>query len=96
MITYKDANLDVTDNVEINFPHKTKRAAKGFSFTIPSWLKPSFSKYKSQIAKVDPKGRFMRNFKKNSKTDVGRYQNMGAGKISGFANLADHKLILHI
>ena len=35
MVTLKDVELDMTDNVEFFFPHATKRSAKGFSFTIP-------------------------------------------------------------
>ena len=77
--------LDMSENVEVNFPHPTKQLAKGFSFTVPEWLKPSFRKYMDQI----PEGckgteRFMRNWRKH-KDVKGRRQNMGYNMIRPMA-----------
>ena len=42
MVTLKDVELYMTDNVEFFFPHATKWSAKGFSFTILALLEPAF------------------------------------------------------
>ena len=79
MVTLKDVELDMTDNVEFLFPHATKRSVKGFSFTIPAWLEPSFETNRAQIANEDPIERFLKSFKK------GRVQQMGKNKIGKLA-----------
>ena len=41
-LNFNDINLNLTENIEVNFPYLSKRSTRRFSFTIPSWLKPSF------------------------------------------------------
>ena len=43
-ITIENVNLTMSENIEADSPHPIKRTAKGFIFTIPSWLKPTFKK----------------------------------------------------
>ena len=51
-INENDVRLDLTENIEVNIPHYSKRSEKGFSFTLPAWIKPSFEKYANQLSKV--------------------------------------------
>lgn len=41
----KDIRLDTTEDINVNFPYTTTRSTKGYSFKIPSWIKPSFALY---------------------------------------------------
>ena len=67
----------------MEFPHYSKRHPEGFSYKIPGWLKPTFRKYISQLAKgTKPKSRFLKNF--NPKGNV-RIQNYGINKIGKLA-----------
>ena len=79
-ITFDDVKLDKTENVEVDIPHPTERSAKGFSFTIPSWLKPSFEKCMDQIPESKRGSEsFLHNWEK-SKDGKGRIQPMGCNR----------------
>ena len=77
----------MNDNVEIDFSHPTKRTARGFSFTIPSWLKPMFEKYVDQLdlSKGDTT-RFLKNYKKGVKCGKPHIQPTGINKIRNLAH----------
>ena len=80
-VEIKDATVE--EKVNVNFPYETKRRVKGFKFTIPSWLRPSFIKCIGQISPSIPRSsRFMLNY--NSR-GARRVQNMGATNVGAFA-----------
>ena len=73
----KDIVLDLTDDIEVNYPYSTKRSVKGFSFKVPGWLKPTFALYTSQFPdNASPNDRFLKNWSKK-KDGKGRIQNWG-------------------
>ena len=64
-ITKKDINLDMTDDVEIDYPYETKCSAKGFSFKVPEWIKGFFRKYLEQFTLSSENDcRFLKNWSK--------------------------------
>ena len=84
-VEIKDVDYVLTESIEVNFPHPTKRSARGFSFTIPAWLKPTFIKYSSQIAEEQkPESRFLKNFS-GGRGGKGRIQNMGTKMVGKLA-----------
>ena len=92
MVTLEDIQLYKTDNVKILFPHPTKRSTKGFSFTILTWLKSAFLKYRVYIPDEDSTKRLSTNFKKNTNNGKGRVQKMGGSKISNLVKDATNWL----
>ena len=84
-IQLMDIEMGLTDDIDVNFPYKTKRSARGFSFKVPEWLKPTFRKYVAQFPEnphtEGKPTRFLRNWT-NSKDGLGRKQNMGCNRIS--------------
>ena len=74
--------MDASGDIEVDFPYATKRSARGFSFKVPGWLKPSFVKYIGQFPlQREETTRFLKNWTR-SKDGRGRKQNDGINKIS--------------
>ena len=81
-ICIKDVRLDLSENIEVDYPYPSKRNPKGFSFTLPGWLKPTLQKYIDQLPDDMPTtNRFLRNWS-NRKDGKGRVQNFGEGGIT--------------
>ena len=82
-IETKDVPLDKIDEVDVNFPHPTKRHAEGFSHKAPGCAKSTFRKHTAQFSeKVDKKSRFLKSM--SSKSGV-RHQNYGVSNASKLA-----------
>ena len=82
-IEKKDVRLDLTEDIEVDFPYKTKRSAKGFSFKLPRWLKDCFAKYLGQFPDESENPKLLKNWTK-CKNGKGRKQNLGGNKLGSF------------
>ena len=64
-VTRKDVQLDLTEDIEVDFPYSTKHSLKDCSFKLPGWLKPLFERYLLQFPVEQPKtNRFLKNYTK--------------------------------
>ena len=73
--------------MEVDFPYPTKRSTRGYSFKIPSWLKPTFELYLSQFPDKSPEETpFLKNWTR-CKDGKGRKLNMGIHSIGRLAKL---------
>ena len=81
-IQKKDVRLDITTDVEVDYPYGTKRSAEGFSFKVPGLFKPLFQLYMNQFPlEADPSSRFLKNWSK-AKDGRGRLQNWGQNNLA--------------
>ena len=83
ILKYKDVKLNIMDDVEVDFPYRTKRTAKVFSFKVPKFLKPTFSNYMTQFKQDENtlEQRFLKNWS-GCKDGFRRTQNYGANKVA--------------
>ena len=100
-VQVNDVFFNHGNHIEVNYPYHTKRQARGFSFKIPGWLKPSFSKYLNQVPDGAKKGSsFLKNYSKAKNGKV-RIQNMDSNTIAdlvkGVASwlIKDRKVTTH-
>ena len=86
-LTLKDVKLNMTDDIEVDFPYTTKRSTRGYSFKVPSWLKPTFQIYLGRFPDKAPDNTpFLKNWTK-CKDGKGRKLNMGINSIGGLSKL---------